>query len=363
MRKIEKTPHHSKKIGNLPKGCQQCVKGEKLVLYITGVCPRNCFYCPLSEKKKNKDVIFVNEWKTDSLSDALKEAKISKSKGMGITGGDPLSRLDRTITYINAFKKKFGKSFHIHLYTSLNLVSLDKLQKLYDDGLNEIRFHPDFEKKDEWKKIELAKKFDWDVGIEIPLIPEYEKEILELCDYIEGKVDFLNLNEFEMSDLNSEELMKRDYELKEDIYHGIKGSIELGEKILEHCINKTYDVHMCSSTLKDRVQMQNRFKLRAKSVKTKFDIITEEGLLLRGVIYVQELTGSHEDKLKELKEKAEFLEKEGLEFSIDENKLRLITYPEHVEQFKNILKEHGFSPAIIEEDPTVENFEVNKSML
>ena len=59
--KIEKTKFYSKKIGSLARGCKQCVKGEKLVLFITGVCPRNCWYCSISEKKKNKDVIFANE--------------------------------------------------------------------------------------------------------------------------------------------------------------------------------------------------------------------------------------------------------------------------------------------------------------
>ncbi|MFW6282723.1 MAG: radical SAM protein [Minisyncoccales bacterium] len=354
MRTIENTKFYSQKIGLLPKGCQMCVKGEKLVIYITGICPRKCFYCPLSEKRKDKDVIYINEWKTNKIEDAIKEAKISSAKGCSFTGGDPLAKLDRTLEYIKALKKEFGKKFHIHLYTSLILLNEQTLQKLYEAGLDEIRFHPDFEKKEEWKKINLANKFDWDIGVEIPAIPEYEKQILELVDFCEGKIKAMTVNEFEMADLNADALMKKGYDLKEDIYHGVIGTDELMTKILQKSLDKSFNVHACSSTLKDRVQMQNRFKLRAKNIKTKFDIITDEGLLIRGIIEVGD---------KNLEESAKFLKEEGLEIFIDEKKNRLITYPEHVEQFADILKDLGLIPSIIEEDPTVEAFIVNRDYL
>ncbi|MFW5705355.1 MAG: radical SAM protein [Nanoarchaeota archaeon] len=359
MRKPTNTKFYSKLLGELPKGCQMCVKGEKLVLYITGICPRKCWYCPLSEKRKNKDVIFVNEWQTNSQKDLIQEVKLCQSKGAGITGGDPLSKLDRTTQYIKLLKKEFGKKFHIHLYTSFELVTKENLQKLYDSGLDEIRFHPNLSDKKLWNKINIANEFKWDVGVEIPCIPKLEKETFELTDFLEGKIKFLNLNEFEISDLNSEEMTAQGYEMTSDISHAISGSLELGEKILKYCGNKSFSVHFCSSKLKDKVQMQNRFKLRAESIKTKFDIITEEGLLLRGIIELREKRLESRD----LNYWAEFLEEEGLEIFIDENKNRLITYPEHVEQFADILKDLGLIPSIIEEDPTVEAFIVNRDYL
>lgn len=369
MKEITDTPYYSQKLGNLPKGCQMCVKGEKLVLYITGICPRKCWFCPLSENRKDKDVIYVNEWKTNSKENLINEVKISQAKGTGITGGDPLSKLERTIEYIKLLKKEFGKEFHIHLYTSFNLVTEDSLNQLQKAGLDEIRFHPDLDDEILWNKIDIANKFNWDIGIEIPCIPDKEKEIKKLCNYFNNKIQFLNLNEFEISELNSEEMYKHNFNEKSDISHGIKGSGELGNTILNYVLKEqlNFNVHYCTSKLKDKVQMQNRFKLRAQNVKTEFDIINSEGLLIRGCIYLKDFLPkdkklnnyNKEDIINKLQEKKEFLEEEGLEIYLDEKKLRLITYPEHVNQFAKILKKIDLIPAIIEEDPTVEAFEVN----
>jgi len=371
MKEIKETPFYSKKTGDLAKGCQMCVKGEKLVLYITGICPRQCWFCPLSDKRKDKDVIFVNEWETNSKDDLINEAKLSQAKGCGITGGDPLSKIERTVEYIKLLKNEFGKEFHIHLYTSLDLVNIESLEKLHKAGLDEIRFHLDLEDNKLWDRINLANIFNWDIGVEIPCIPNRLETIYDMCDFLDNKIKFLNLNEFEISELNSEDMYKNGYEEKSDISHGIEGSMEVGNKILFYCQDKTFNVHLCSSTLKDKVQMQNRFKLRAENVKTKYDIITDEGLLLRGIIYlkdfgIKEFKKGNYDKnsiLKQLKEKEKFLEEEGLDLTIDEKKLRLISYPEHIEQFRDTLKSLDLVPAIIEEDPTIEAFEVNVDYL
>src|SRR3972149_2170317 len=128
---------------SLPLGCRLCVKGRKSVILITGICPRKCFYCPLSDQKYQKDVIYANERKVTSTKELIDEVAVSKSFGAGITGGDPLSVMDRTVETIKALKGKFGRAFHIHLYTSLVLATEKNLKRLHDAGLDEIRFHPD----------------------------------------------------------------------------------------------------------------------------------------------------------------------------------------------------------------------------
>jgi pyruvate formate-lyase activating enzyme-like uncharacterized protein len=61
-------------------------------------------------------------------ADILFEAKAIKSEGAGISGGDPLCDLDRTLNYIRLLKQEYGPNFHLHLYTSQNDVSEDVLR-------------------------------------------------------------------------------------------------------------------------------------------------------------------------------------------------------------------------------------------
>jgi len=374
MKEIKDTPFYSKQIGDLPKGCQMCIRGEKLVLFITGICPKHCWYCPLSENRKDKDVIYANEWKITDLDDLREEIKLTDAKGAGITGGDPLAKIDRTCEYINLLKKEYGDSFHIHLYTTFTLVTKENMEKLHVSGLDEIRFHPDLDKKNEWSRINFASTFNWDIGLEIPAVPNEKEKVKEMIDFFEGKVKFLNINELEVSELNMDDMEKYDYVTKTDISHGVLGSEDMAKEILVYCLSKNLNVHYCTSKLKDKVQMQNRLKLRAKNVSTEFDIISDEGLLIRGVIYLKDLVPGIDFKKKlKMLDREEFIERlnsvklsledEGLELMVDEKKLRLITYPEHIEQFAEVLKGLGYVPAIIEEDPTHEAFEVNRDFL
>ncbi|MFC1705104.1 radical SAM protein, partial [Nanoarchaeota archaeon] len=198
---IQKTPYFSYTTGKLPRGCQLCVQGSKLVLFVTGMCSMKCYYCPISDMKRNKDDTWANEWKIEKIDDIITEAKLCSAKGAGLTGGDPILKLDRTIKLIKLLKKKFGREFHIHLYTPTKLITEEKLKKLNKAGLDEIRFHPDIENNKEWNRIELAKKLHWSVGVEIPVIPGKAKETKQLIDYLSTiNINFLNLNELEISD-------------------------------------------------------------------------------------------------------------------------------------------------------------------
>jgi hypothetical protein len=105
---VWETPYFSYAVRELPRGCQLCVRGEKLVLFTTGACPRDCFYCPLSPWRRG-DVVYANERPVKNVDDVIEEARIQEAKGAGITGGDPLARLDRTVEYIRVLKENFGK--------------------------------------------------------------------------------------------------------------------------------------------------------------------------------------------------------------------------------------------------------------
>src|SRR3989338_671785 len=291
IKNILENKFYSYNVGKFPKGCAHCVKGEKLVLFVTGICPRKCYFCPVSDEKYQKDVIFANEQNVESFDDVVMEAKAMNAKGAGITGGDPLARLDRTASYIKKLKEKFGKKFHIHLYTSLDLVSKDALERLYSAGLDEIRFHLDIDSNKLWEKLNIARNFKWDIGVELPLIPTKEKELKEVIDYIHNKVDFLNLNELEVADNNHSNLKQFGFHVKNKTSYAIKGSLELGLRLIGYAAAKGHKIpmHACTAKLKDAVQLSERIKRQGKIVKHDFDIIDDEGLLTRGALYFQEL--------------------------------------------------------------------------
>ncbi len=378
MAKIKKTKHYSYTIKDLPKGCQRCVTGEKLVLFLTGLCAKRCYFCPIAETRMNKDVVFANEWKIEKWQDVVEEARLCGAKGAGITGGDPLVKLDRVIKYITIFKNKFSKDFHIHLYTPLKLVTPAKLERLYEAGLDEIRFHPDLDYPEEWKKIEMALPFRWDVGVEIPVLPDREKETVQLIDYIKDKVKFLNLNELEMSPSNADEMMKKGLETRSLESSAVKGSQELAMKLLKRLQRTKLQVHFCTVKLKDAVQLTNRIKRRAASVKQDFDEVTQDGLLYRGVVYLKELvpsfsyglmltTANHKPIVKKLyKLKKEIQRKFNIPnayIAVDAKKLRLMTSVSAIRHISPYLKREGYVPAKVLEYPTWDGLEVDVEFL
>jgi hypothetical protein len=381
-----KTPYYSWKLNELPDGCKQCVKGEKLVMFVTGICPRQCSYCPLSEQKKDRDVIFANERQLDNedaIQDMITEARACKSKGAGFTGGDPLSRIDRTCRYISLLKKTFGKKFHVHLYTSMDLLNAQDIKKLSDSGLDELRFHPELNNDKLWSKVKLffdekgKKKYKFKIGIEIPVLPNSYSITKKVVDYFSPYVDFINLNELEISDADAFKI--KNLHVRNSTYYGAAGSQEVAMEILNY-INKKYpslNVHYCTCKLKDKVQLGQRLLRRATNTARKFDIITEDGTLLRGAIYLEKPGFNYKKKLAEVKNKEaiilklEIIRKEIIkEYSIpnslievDSLKLRLVTNIGIIKELAKILKSQKLIPAIVEQYPTYDQMEVEVEFL
>ncbi|ALM76431.1 radical SAM protein [Thermococcus barophilus] len=293
---MRESGYYSYVVGELPEGCKLCVKGAKLVLFTTGVCPRDCFYCPLSPWRR-EDVAYANERPIKSIDDIIEEAKIQEALGAGVTGGDPLARLDRTVEYIKVLKENFGEKFHIHLYTTGALATKENLEKLYDAGLDEIRFHPDlFNPNSKLFKVEIenmknAFDFDWDVGGEVPAVPGHGEKVkwfAELLDKLGAK--FLNINELEFSETNLRALINRGYQPISDESSAIKGSLELGLEILRWGEeNTSLRYHLCTAKLKDAVQLKNRLKRMARNVAKPYMEITEDGTLKFAVAEYEDL--------------------------------------------------------------------------
>lgn len=310
----------------LSEGCKLCQEGAKMVLFVTGLCPKSCFYCPLSDERRGKDVVFANERPVESDSDVLEEAELMDALGTGITGGEPLLKTERVLHYIRLLKSAFGSEHHIHLYTSL-APEREKLKKLADAGLDEIRFHPPQESWEALKQspyaeaIRNAKDLGIETGIEIPALRGAEKA----ASFAEETGIFLNLNELEFSDNNSRALLGRGLSLESDSSNAAAGSREYAKAAL--CSGKK--VHFCSSTYKDAVQLRKRLQRIAKNTAREFDEITEDGTLMYGVI-----EGGDQELVKKVLQEAEVPEEL---FEAKNGKIEIAWWV--LEELKGVLKE------------------------
>ncbi len=268
----------------IAKGCKHCVNGSKMVLLITGECATGCFYCPLSPAKKGHDVIYANERLVECDEDIIAEALAMDATGTGITGGDPLSVMDRTIGAIELLKERFGRRHHIHLYTSE--IDPEKAAVLAGAGLDEIRFHPSpglWDRMEGTRLAEAAGIRGLDVGIEVPAIPGMERELDALVKYaVAAGVRFINLNELEFSEGNWDMMENVGYRIRDDLSSAVLGSEETALGTLES--NRHAPLHYCSSAFKDGVQLRRRLVRRAFRVAEEYEEITEDGTLIRGVV-------------------------------------------------------------------------------
>ena len=275
------TPWQSDPVGSfynyLPRGCEICMQGAGLVLFVTGLCERRCFYCPLSEERKDKDQAFANEQPVSCVADIIREANLIGALGTGITGGEPLLNVDRVVEYIEALKREFGKEHHIHLYTGI-LPGRDVLTRLKSAGLDEIRFHPQSttDASGLRKTLAKAKEVGLEAGVEMPAMGPAPA----ILDAVRDTGTFLNLNELEFSDTNQEHLRSLGF-CAHDLDCGAEGSEEIARKSF---MADDARIHFCPSRFKDAVQLRERLKRRAQRVSRAFDIPTEDGTLVYGEI-------------------------------------------------------------------------------
>ncbi|MCK4614937.1 MAG: radical SAM protein [Thermoplasmata archaeon] len=359
-------------LGKEPKGCVHCRKGAKMVLLITGLCPYGCFYCPLSEKKMGKDVIYANELGVEGEGrdiQVIEEARSISAEGTGITGGDPLLVLDRTLHFIRLIKREFGPWHHIHLYTG-SLPTKEQLEALKEAGLDEIRYHPigilgpeltmelrDENLKEYIRAIRDSLECGLNTGVEIPVIPG----TLEVLKWLANELDeagtmFLNLDELEFSPTNYQALLGRGMKIRDELSSAAAGSREEAYEFMEWSSCQGFDmsIHFCSSRYKDAGQLRRRLQRRAKNIARPHEIITDDATLLKGIIEPDENLDEFAAALRK-----EFEIPEDL-MHIDREKNRVEVAPWVLEE---IARELNFPAFIVEEYPTADRLEVERERL
>lgn len=249
-----------------------------MVLFVTGLCHRGCWYCPLSPERSGRDLAFANDRPVEGPEDFLAEARLMGALGTSITGGEPLLVPDRVEQYCAILKETFGRDHHIHLYTGMapGREMLAPLAGLVD----EIRLHPPQELWPEIctspyaRAVETARSLGFSVGIEVPALKG-----LQALGRILPAVDFLNINELEWGGINAEEMRRRGYVPVDGIHNAVKGSRRWAGDLPHR-----EKVRWCSSRSKDSVQLRERLKRIASRTARPFDEVTGDGTVLYGVL-------------------------------------------------------------------------------
>ena len=363
LRDLQVTCGDSLVVGDLAGGCTRCMEGLKMVLFITGICGRGCFYCPYSLERQQRDVTFANERSVKSDEDIIEEVRIMRALGTGITGGEPLLFPDRTIHYIKLLKETFGAEHHIHLYTGSQSVKSPALfKRLKDAGLDEIRIHP---LRKDWHKIKWAVNAGLTTGAEIPVIPDNLEEMKKFAVYVEkagGR--FLNMNELEFSETNYYAFQIRGLHIKPNSLAAVQGSEETAHTFLEWARNnlKTLTVHYCPSTLKDRHQLRRRLFRRAELEAKPYEERTEEGTLIKASITHEKATLIGLNKLQaELQHLLPELAPGMMHINQDESSLE--TSVGIAIRLEETLRRAGWKISVLEEYPTAGRLRVATTQL
>lgn len=337
--------------GELAEGCRRCIEGSKMVLLVTGRCRAGCYYCPVSAEKKGKDLVYANEWRVYSDGEIIEEAEAMDARGAGITGGDPSEVLDRTLHYIGLLRDRFGPDFHMHMYTSV--ISYGNAVRLREAGLDEIRYHPAPQTWAGFDASEIGRISvipGLTVGIEVPALPGREDDIAHMLEAaFAAGASFANLNELEFSESNWEMMERYGYSVKNDTSAAVLGSEETALEVLRRLPGR--NVHFCSSTFKDGVQLRNRLKRRAEHIAREYDVITDDGTFIKGILYAPDLD-----------EAARFLREE---YDVPDELFYIDRERNRMEIAAWILEEVGgelpFDCCITEEYPTKDRLEVERT--
>lgn len=311
--------------GNLSKGCKICKKGKWFCLFMVYKCTRKCFFCPMIRERPKEDKAVIEGFlieNSDHLVNLLKKWKI---KGMGISGGEPLCMLERTLDFISSVREKMGSGFYIWLYTNGDLATEETLRKLKDAGLNEIRF--DLSARDyDTKPIEHAKRIIDVVSVETPMIPEDEEKLKAILPELKKLgVDYVNLHELTFNKNNLEDMKKRGYKIlvgssETDFIRTIPvyGSELAALSIMEFALDNKIEipVNFCSRYYKRHIQIPLKNKNFSNIVKKPHEIVTDSGFLEK--IIIDEPTEKVNELIKILKSKG--VEKDKIYFSSEINR-------------------------------------------
>jgi len=200
---------------------------------------------------------------------------------VGISGGEPLLTFDRTFRYISEIKKTFGQNIYLWLYTNGLLADREKMGRLKDVGLDEVRFDLSASGY-QLDKVKIAVTTVPVVTVEIPAIPE-DEELLKtvIVELQRIGVSHLNLHQLRCTPYNRAHLVKRGY----TFLHGPKVTVLESELCALRMIRFVHEhgiglpINYCAFVYKHRHQGAGLRKRLAPFLQKPYEAITTAGML------------------------------------------------------------------------------------
>lgn len=263
----------------LSPGCRICAEGGWSCLFITGRCNCRCFYCPTAQTENDLPTTNAVEFRTPDHYVAYLQR--FGFQGASISGGEPLLTPKRTLAYVRAIKKHFGRAMHVWLYTNGTLADTNLLQQLADAGLDEIRF--DIGATDyQLDTLRLAAGVIPTVTVEIPAIPEDTLRLKAMLGTLrDAGVMHLNLHQMRLTPYNFEHLANRGY----TFLHGERVTVLESElaalEILQHSLDNNIGlpVNYCSFVFKNRYQGRAARLRNGHFMVKPFESLTANGYI------------------------------------------------------------------------------------
>lgn len=268
-------------VNRLSPGCKICGEGSWSCLFINNRCNASCFYCPAPQNidapPESQGLIFDDPLQ---YRDYITRFGF---RGISFSGGEPLLSLDRVLDYLKELRRHGNADLYIWMYTNGILAHGDSLQKLADEGLDEIRF--DIGATDySLRGLEEAAGTVPTLTVEIPAVPE---DLTRVKDILPRLVDLgvkhLNLHLLRLTPHNARELLKRDYTFMHTEEPTVVESELSALKIMRHVIDQKIDigVNYCSFQYKNRYQSAGFRRTLAMAFADNDESVTPRGLLHR----------------------------------------------------------------------------------
>ena len=242
-------------IGALSPGCVLCGQGYWSCLFVNAICNGGCFFCP-SDMTYGDAPPIAERSRFHSPDDYADYVSALGFKGVGLSGGEPFLTLDKTVSFLNALRRRLGDQIYIWAYTNGLVANPKNLKQLADAGLDELRFNlvaGDYS----LENLRIAKRIIPRVSVEIPAIPEHEERLKRLLPQLAKiGVDHLNLHELMILGQNAGRLYRHGYTFLPGAAPSVMESELVALGLLQFALDEGLDVpiNYCGVAYKERWQ-------------------------------------------------------------------------------------------------------------